>query len=170
MGTLISSCKKDENSNLNKIEFDGNEYELSTGYLEYYGIEYNEPQTHNFKILLVSNGVSVNYELGVQTGTGNAIYLEVYSTSSTELTPGIYNYDETASHNANTFPWLGLRLNYDFSSIKSSVDAEITDGTLLVEKSGNNYKLTFEGTLSGEKPFSAYFEGSLEFHNMYLGK
>ena len=161
MGASMVSCDKDDDKEFeNKVTYEGTEYELNDGYLEYYGVWGDS--TYNFDITLVSSDVDYNVVSGIPTGTGNIIYFELFSSSSTELVPGTYVFDPDGTSEANTFDEGNFALNFNFTT-ETGLVRQISLGSLIVEKEGSTYKLTIDCTDSAGKKITGNYEGTLSF-------
>jgi len=163
---VFVACKKDTVKK-SQIVYDGSEYELSKGYIEYYGLENVSPNSYYYDLLLVSPEVTIDYTQGLASGVGHGIVIELYSSSQNDIVPGTYTFDALDTYNANTFNYGGILLDFDFANIynKATTALEITGGTIDVTKSGSEYEITCNCTVTGGKAFSAYFKGSLDYHD-----
>jgi hypothetical protein len=168
---VFVACKKDDVKK-SQIVYDGSEYNLEKGYLEYWGLENVSPNTYTYDIVLVSSEVTIDYAHNLASGVGHGFVFEVYSSSQNEIVPGTYTFDELETYNANTFNWAGMFLDFDFATMnnKTTTALEITGGTIDVAKSGSEYEITCNCTVYGGKAVTAYFKGSLEYHDSSSAK
>ncbi len=111
---LLPGCKKDniEEARNNAISFDSKEYALSEGYLEYYG-KVPGKGSYNLDLTLLSSGFTVheaNGGIDSVSGTGNIVYLEVFTADSVfDSKP--YTFDPEERHEAGTFDRAAIGLN-----------------------------------------------------------
>ena len=137
IGVMTVSCKKDEDEPTpkNQMTVDGIEYLLSQGVLENYG----QPQAddaYNFDLTLLSSDFTlyeVNGEIDSVSGTGEAIFFELYTSNSSALEPGEYVYTETATDDPGTFHYAGGAINYN-TETQTGTEFDIIDGIVTVKK------------------------------------
>jgi hypothetical protein len=168
---VFVACKKDA-AKKSQIVYDGSEYNLAKGSIEYWGLENVSPNSYMFDIVLVSSEVTIDYVHNSASGVGHGFVFELYSSSQNDIVPGTYTFDGLESYNANTFSWAGMFLDFDFANIfnKATTALEITAGTIDVAKSGSEYEITCNCTVTGGKAVTAYFKGSLEYHDFSSAK
>jgi hypothetical protein len=164
---VFAACKKDAADKRSQIVYNGTEYNLAKGYLEYDGTGNTDPNSYWYYIILVSSEVTIDYTLGLNSGLGHGIVLEIYSSSQNDIIPGTYTYDALETYNANTFDWGAMFLDYDFGTINKAATAlQVTDGTIEIAKSGSEYEITCNCMVTGGKAITGYFKGSLEYHDV----
>jgi len=170
-GIFILSCNKDDdddNAPKNNVSFDGETYELSSGFLEFYG--QNDDNSADFDVILASSEIVYDETEDEFTGTGEAVYLDLNSPSLTELAAGTYSYDglyysdPEAIRQPNTFVDAGLFLNYNVATENGAIyySDENSTGTVVVAKSGSTYTITFNFTVDEGKEVRGKFEGPLQ--------
>ncbi len=144
----------------NKITYNGNNNTLTKGYLDNWG-DYYGLGTYNFDITLVDDGITEtqgeNY-----TGTGNIIYVELFSSSPTGLVSGTYTY--SSSGNAQTFDYGVVGINYDIANDVGTSDTCVT-GTVTVSQSGTDYIIDVTFTLASSQQVTAHYKGSLIYYD-----
>lgn len=94
---LFTGCNNnDDDSSALKSEFtyNGVTYRLDRGFIEDLGQNFSG-ETFDFDVTLISEGIERG-PLGL-TGRGNYIYLDLNTTSSDGLVPGIYNWSNMRS-------------------------------------------------------------------------
>jgi hypothetical protein len=159
---LCSGCKKDNKDNgpENYFKYNGKTYSLADGFLEYYGLW--SGTGYNFDVNLYSSGIT--YDGEDFQGTGNAVYLEMYSSSSASLASGTYTYDESSSEDPLTFDegMFGMKINM---SDGSGTVTAVGSGTVKVSKSGEAYEFTFSCKNSNNQTISGYFKGTLDYYD-----
>ena len=159
LGIVTISCKKDEEptpgAKTNTFSIDGTEYSLSDGFTEEYGGD--ATTGYNFDLIVHSSGLTSSAN-GV-TGTGEALYFELWSTSDTGLANGTYS----ASLNAepNTFTIGEVYINLNASTFDADESYEVSSGTVTISVSGSTYTINFDLTLTGNKKLTGNYTGTL---------
>ena len=141
----------------NAIKYDGNNYPLTKGYLENYGYNSNT-DSYNFDITLVDNGITMVQ--GDLAGTGNIIYVELYSYSN--FVSGTYTFSNSGSAQTFDTGWVGI--NYDITN-DIGINYACTEGTVTVSQSGTNYIIDITFTLESGQQASVHYEGSLIYYD-----
>lgn len=169
-GIFFIACNKDDDDNgtKNSVSFDGETYELSTGFIEEYG--QNDDNSADFDIIFASSGIVYDEKEDEYTGTGEAIYLDLNSPSLTELAAGTYTYDglyysdPDATRQPNTFVDAGLFIGFNIETENGATywSDENSTGTVKISKSGSTYTIEFTFTVDGGKEVRGYFEGPLQ--------
>ncbi len=142
----------------NEIVYDNQRYPLTKCFALNYGLESNF--TEQIDIYLTSDNIyHGNYYI---QGTGNAIYLWLYSSIFTEDILSSGNYIFSSSEEAFTIKYAKLYLNYNFDN-ETGTKLYAVSGTLLVTNDYNG-ETTFEVTLLLEngKTVKAYFKGIVQ--------
>ncbi|MFY0625469.1 MAG: hypothetical protein JXR07_04185 [Reichenbachiella sp.] len=164
-GSLFISCGgEDDEDNTpeiaNHMIIDGVEYDLSAGFIENYGTD-SWHEGYNTDLTLYSEGISVvNNEL---VGAGHIIYFEMFSSTSSSLDSDDYNYSSNEPHPIGTFDYGLYLVNGNFETEEVEDIDDITEGTVSVSLTGNEYSITFDCVSFGEKEMSGYYKGTLEF-------
>ncbi len=167
----LASCEKDDDDDdyeipkENHLMYDSKRYEITAGILEYYGQWWKGSNGFNFDISLFSSGIFFDEEIDDLSGQGNLITFEMFSSSETELMPGIYNFDADESYKPGTFDWGLFVINYDIEDQTGEISGEIESGTVKVEKSGSLYRITIDCRDNQGKRLTGYFEGNLDFYD-----
>jgi len=149
--SVLVSCTKEEEGPSHYIQYNDEKYELAKGYLIFFGGEHN-----NYDIALTSSQVNVN-EQG-RTGIGNSAYFQLFSSSQTELTSGIYTY--SSSLTPFTFNRGNYGLNYDYAN-RNGTSLTLVGGSLDVTKAGNVYTITFSSVLASGAQVTGTYSGPL---------
>ncbi|MBE0638179.1 MAG: hypothetical protein IH598_06655 [Bacteroidales bacterium] len=142
--------------------YNGLEYDMDKGIIEFYGLVNTNPASYNFDVILLSPGVEYNGE--DPTGQGHAILWEMFSSSSTDLVPGTYSFDANETYNANTFDYSIALIDFDMTN-GSGTYVFITGGTVTIEKSGSTYTITADCNTSDNKKITGYYKGNLTFYD-----
>ncbi|HRY98928.1 MAG TPA: hypothetical protein P5550_07705 [Bacteroidales bacterium] len=168
-GAALTSCNKDDDdddsSPENYFMYDGKTYELTQGFIENYG-EW-EPGVYNLDLTLMSSGFTVNMtngQIDEITGTGNALYFEMYTSDSTKLDNRTYTFDEMSTANG-TFDIGFLGINFSIAN-QTGTQHVVTGGTVTVNKSGSTYTITWDLTDEGGKKVTGKFKKSLTLVNV----
>lgn len=173
---LFTSCKKDEISNL--ITYDGNKYKITGGIIENFGIERADPASYRMGLTLFSDGLTYNLLNNEFSGEGAIFYVNMYSSSSSDLSPGTYVFN-LSSKNSLTFDWGVIIDNISYTlaepdgfDIKNAFIAgePLKGGTIKLTKENLIYTITFSGTSSSDKSVKANFKGPLPIIDKQVGR
>ncbi|BDD05174.1 hypothetical protein [Aureibacter tunicatorum] len=171
--TLFSSCgddKKEESTPKNHFTYDGESYELTKGYLTLLGSNFNIEGAY-FDIVLSSSTLSLNQKTEELTGFGHVIYLDLNSSSVTELSSGTYTFDSEyfmsnfGLRSPNTFVDGLIVMNGDAKTGAGDIYSvyEETKGTVKVAKSDEQYVIEFSFTVESGKKVEGIYTGPLKF-------
>lgn len=158
-------CKKDKDDEGSKNYFkvDGTEYELTGGFIENWGNDYG---AYNLDLTLIGPGVTVHHnsgEVDSLTGTGQALYLEIFTSQASQLDVRDYTFDQSASGTSGTFDTGMIGIGYNFS-VGGGTLYPVNGGTATVKAVGSEYEISFNLTASG-KNVTGYYKGSLQYYN-----
>lgn len=167
---VISGCKKDDDSNVNQVTINSKSYSLDKGYqantdtIELIGRE----STYEFDIYLLSSEISYNTELSNYSGSGNFIFLRMYSMNAEYLTPGMYTLDRFSSKDSLTFDYglIGVDTTVSVSSNKKVFRFNM--GIVVVNKVGNTYNIEFEYYLDDNKQVKGSYSGPINKYPEYI--
>jgi hypothetical protein len=159
---LFVSCSDDDddddNGKTNEFTLDGTDYGLNSGIIENYG-QWSDDEDYNFDVTLLGSGLTYDATEDEFTGTGSAIYFEMYSASMDDLQAGTYNYDADETGAGGTFDIGMIVIDYD-SSTELGTYNYCTAGTVVVAKSGSDYEFTITLTMNGNT-VTGYYKGAL---------
>jgi PKD repeat protein len=144
----------------NEIKFDGSNYALTKGYLQNYGDSNGESTYYNFDVHLVNDGITITQDDAM--GTGDLIYLELWSASPTGLNPGTYSFASNGA--AQTFSYGAVALNYNIATELGTL-YECTGGSVTISQSGSDYIFDVTFTLATGKTVNAYYKGTLIYYD-----
>lgn len=160
----FSGCKKDDDDDVkvkkNHLMYENVEYAMSHGFLDYWG---PDGSSYNFDITLFSSGISYDTVAEMVTGTGHYLWLQLWSSSASDLLPGTYTYDTTASSLINTFDEGMFAVNLNTATLQSDLELEISGGSVTVAKTGSTYELTIDLTATNGKKITGYYKGTLRY-------
>jgi hypothetical protein len=164
LSLILMSCKKDKDKGgpNNYFKVGNSTYEVSFGTLENYGTDPGYYEGYNLDLYLITSGIDVDVN-GVWTGTGDAIYFELYSTSATYLPSGEYTYDLVSDiPPTGTFDVSFYYLNW---TTTNEVENFLILGTLTVTRNGSNYTIDLTGGIDypGGKTVTAHYSGPLQY-------
>lgn len=161
LAVAIVGCEKDKDEKENSFSYDSNSYDTPKGYIDVYGAN-EDNQSADFDVILCSSSISYNSTEEEYTGSGNVVYIDLNSSSLTELVSGTYTYDET--RNPNTFVDAGIYIDYDLATYTGTeyYYDENTTGTVTINKSGSTYEISYNFTLETGKNVEGYYKGTLE--------
>lgn len=136
----------------NGLTYNNTNYPLTKGYFEYYGPIGDNPNSFNFDILLLDNGIDYN----TGAGEGNIVYIEAWSNSSAELAVGTY----TMSSNYNPFTYSMGSFGFNINIFNETGEFfDITAGNFAISKSGNQHTINASFTLDNGKNLTVSFKG-----------
>jgi hypothetical protein len=169
LSVAFVSCEKDDEDELDKNEgvYDGENFELGSGILEYYGLWNEDPATYNFDITLFSNDITFDSENYQFSGKGTILYFEMFSSSESELLDGTYTFDPNESGDANTFDMGEIYTDFDMATETGTIKS-FKSGTVEIEKSGSTYKIKIDGKDNTDKTITASYEGTLAYEDWSL--
>lgn len=144
----------------NEIQYDGAKYPLTKGYLEYYGNLGGTENFYNFDVTLVDNGITITQTTGV--GTGNVIYMEMWSSLPSDLDPGTYVF--AANRSPLTLSTGSCFLNFNIATSLGTV-LNCSGASVIVSKSGTNYNFDITYSLATGKTVRAYYKGALIYYD-----
>ena len=161
LAVAFIGCEKDKDEKENSFSYDSNSYDTPKGYIDKYGAN-QDGQSADFDVILCSSSISYNSTEEEYTGLGNAVYIDLNSSSLTELVSGTYTYDET--RNQNTFVDAGIYIDYDLATDTGTEywTDDNTTGTVTINKSGSTYEITYSITLETGEKVEGYYKGTLE--------
>jgi len=142
----------------NEIKYDGSNYALTKGYIENYGNW--DGSYYNFDVHLVNDGITITQDDAM--GTGDLIYLELWSSSPTGLNPGTYSLASNSA--AQTFSSGAVAFNYNIATELGTLYA-CTGGYVTISQSGTDYIFDVTFTLATGKTVNAYYKGSLIYYD-----
>jgi hypothetical protein len=165
---IFAGCKKDkkESSFSNYVKYDSKMYPIDKGVLENYG-QWEEDGAYNLDLTLFSEGITLlesGGEISGATGKGHGIYLEMYTSSPSQLDNGTYEYDYW-SEEAGTFDYGWVTINYDAAIKDAEIDQDIEGGTVTVTKTGDTYEITINCTDEDGKSVTGYYKGTLKYYD-----
>jgi uncharacterized protein (TIGR02145 family) len=156
----LLGCSKGTSDLPNHFTYAGIDYPLNAGILENYGSARN---VYSFDLILYSSGISFSTVDETVDGTGNIVYLNPYSSSSSFAT-GTYTYDDGFTGNVGTFNMGMLGINLNMNTF-SGTTVFISSGTVTVAKSGLTYEITINCKSSDNKIIDGYFKGGLTYYD-----
>jgi hypothetical protein len=165
--TMLTGCKKDskDEARNNAANFEGKEYALSKGYLEYYGKVYAK-ESYNMDITIISSGITVlesNGQIDSIYGVGNVLYFEIF-TSDSILDSRTYTFDPQETYEPGTFDDGIVGLNLDAATFEG-IFFPVVSGTVKVNKSGDAYEVTVNCKNGDGKTITVYFKGPLKYYD-----
>jgi len=160
---IAISCGKDHDdagTPVNYLKVDGEYYELNYGYQEDWGTgSYYEG--YNVDVVLMSDGISVNFDTYDVTGVGNVVYFEFFTAGENGIGAGRYVYTSSEPYAAGTFDDGEYLINFDVSTEESEKSGYFKSGSVTVCRNGSVYEITIDGADSSGKKITGYYKGSL---------
>lgn len=160
---LTDGCKDDDDDKdeetVNYFKVGGEYSEISHGALISFGTD-DYYEGYNFDLYLVSAGISDGGDDG-PTGSGVMIYFELFTSSSTSLASGEYNYDDESDiFPVGTFDYADYCLDWSDENEDNSF-IEFASGKVNVSKVGNEYILNISGKDEFGNTITGYYKGLL---------
>ncbi len=160
---FFASCTSDDDKDDDNTDTTGNyfmvgstKYDLSTGYLVYYG-KWSTEGDYNFDIELYSDDYSIVD--GDLVGTGDYVYFELFTTTGEDLDLGAYTYDPNYTEAAGTFDYGEVGINYNWETEDGTYQS-FASGTLTVTATGDTYTFAFTGN---DDDISIQWSGALTY-------
>ncbi len=153
---MVTSCGKDKEEEKNEenptatvtseMTYSGTTYALKSGFFFNYGKD-DDPNDGfdydgtNFDFVAFTDGVNADVQNDSISGNGFYLYMELFSTG--EITPaqGVYQLNQTFA--VNTFDQASITV---VTNGEDGVEITFVSGSITIEKSASNYKVT--GTLT----------------------
>jgi len=161
LAITLTACKKDDDGDKNGLKnafsYDGKTYSTPKALLEQYGENYGGG-SHDFDFTFYSNGFTWDSQEEDFTGTGEAVYIDLNSSSPTEVTPGNYTVELEADREAFNIVFAITVLQYN-KDTETGTELEVTAGSATVAKSGATYTVEYDFTVTGGKKVKGHFEG-----------
>jgi len=147
----------DENNN-----DDQNTSGFDQGILAYYGNDEISSGNYNFDIFLFSDEIEMTCGDDEATGSGKVLYFEMFTSNSSGLDEGTYNY-------SNNFGVLGT---WDIGEYCTNCNPDNTDasnyywltsGTVTIAKDGSTYSISWDCATSSGFEINGSYTGPLEY-------
>ncbi len=161
MVSIFTSCRDDDDdtpsSVSNVFNYNGADYALTQGYIAELG-EIEEDGVFDFEIYFFSEDFVVTNYNETPSGKGEAIYLDLYISTS-ELEDGTYNYsDELGSF--TLFDGI-VAIDYDFRN-ETGTELDVIGGKVEIKTDGNNKAIDFELRMSNGSMIEGNYTGELQ--------
>ena len=146
---IAVTCRKDDDDRKNSLTVYETEFLTPNGYLEIFS---PEQDGGDFDIILTDGEYIADSAYYYNWNT--FVCFDLKSVSTTELTSGEYVYNSG---------WLPGSFYYSFISMYSTagVSFDITDGTVSVEKTGDDYEISYDVTIGSSTRVTGFFKGPL---------
>ena len=158
ISVALVSCDEESTEKENSFKYDGKTYKIANGYLENFGLI---ETSYNLDLILMTSGITYNSASGEPSGEGSYLYFEMFSSSSTQLNPGTYNFDYY-TWNAGTFDYAEIGVNVNFAT-EAGTYLSIVAGTVKVKLTDTKYEITIDCTLENNKKVTGYYKGTLNY-------
>lgn len=168
--SLFSSCKKDDdvsidddvtstNNDPNTISYNSRSIKIENGLIINYG-ENEVLGSYDFDLNLYDDAISFDNSDSELKGTGNVIYLDFNSKSSTGLESGTYTITSNdESDETNKIVEANLGLDYDIFQLEGTY-LSIVSGSAEVTREDDSYEITFSGKTSTGETVQFNYSGS----------
>lgn len=173
---LVFSCNKDEDNETppqkSYFVFNGIEYVLSAGILENFGKDADtsdgwDYDGNNLDLSLVSNGIIITNSGDTMfdvSGAGQVMYFQMYTSNSSYLDNGEYNFDATSPFPVGTFDAGDFSINWDENNPNNDW-IELSSGKLTVNRSGSTYEISINCTDQNGEIVTGYYKGALKYYD-----
>lgn len=137
IGVVVIGCRKDSdteeyvNPDVNKVLIGDDIYTLNWALIEKYS---DASQLTNYVVWLYSESIKYNQSTGefVDNMLGEVLYLDIYSSSDTEIAEGTYTYSDNTADKSFVQAWCAI--NYNISDYTNNQYYNIESGTVEVKK------------------------------------
>lgn len=139
----IISCKDDEDPVISgSFTFDGNNFSLAKGFLDYRDNFVVAGYTYNiWAVILTSDGISFGSSF---TGTGEVVYLYLYTAiDETTLPAGTYTADGLVGENLIELGETYLQIDATIGGKGGITYADFVSGEVVVSRIGSFHKIDF---------------------------
>lgn len=160
---IVISCGKDKDDGstpTNYLKVDGEYYELSYGYQEDWGTG-DYYAGNNVDVVLISDGITIDFDTYDVTGVGNVIYFEFFTAGDTGIGAGEYVYADSEPYATGTFDDGEYLVNFDVATEEAEDSGYFTGGTITVKRSGSVYEIAIDAIDSSGKKITGYYKGPL---------
>ncbi|MDZ7612406.1 MAG: hypothetical protein U5K51_00765 [Flavobacteriaceae bacterium] len=173
LSNLFIGCSDDDDDDKaknNELKVEDQVYGLNSGMLINVGQADDEITQYKGYMQVVAL-VSEEIDLINETGVGQLILFQLFSSSANTLDTGDYTFDATPPLNVKTFGGGGYTLNFDASADEIEDDdlVAITSGTISVTKNGNSYEISAKCKDLNGKNVTAYYKGLLIYVDLTAG-
>jgi hypothetical protein len=166
---IWSACKdKEEVYPHNAVTYKGTEHELSNGLLIDYG-KFLPNEGNYYELFLSSTGVRIHEVDGTidsLSGTGTAIFFQLFSNSENELKEGEYTFDYSyGPYKASTFFYSYAVFDEIFSEPRFEKIYEAVEGKVSIKRKDKEYLITFDCEEKGGEHITGFFKGPLKLYD-----
>ncbi len=129
----------------------------------------DQPTNGSYKmdLILTSDNITVETdENGAYTGIngqGDAIYLEIISSSENDIDEGDYWFDSDEYYSAGSFINTKYFIDYDSDSSESTDGVDFISGRISVTKEDDTYTIKIYGKDEDDNVITGYYIGTLDF-------
>ncbi len=165
---IIFSCSKKSSlpEMKNSITYNGTQYDMNKGLLEYFGNI--QGSGLNIDLILLSPGLTpvvTNGQVDSIDGTGSGINFEIFTSGPTSLDVRDYTFDATMSGSPGTFDYGNALI--DFNTLtQEGITSDIGGGKITVKSNSPVYEISFNCTTKDGKSVTGYYKGSLPYYDM----
>ena len=138
----------------------GNDYELDGGRLQNFGPGLNAV---NIDLDLYSAGITPQCEANGWSGLGHDIYFEMWTSQEGFLDSGTYQINEDYSVFNITYADYALNVDLGVDDWDEVDWVSIASGTVNVERSGNNYTISWDTIDTNGNVVVGSYSGSLSY-------
>ena len=141
------------------MTFKGTTTNVTNGIELQYG-DWSNPGEYNFDLMILGEGITYSASGDSLAGTGNYLYFEMFTSDSTTLASGTYNFNANSTA-AGIFDIGEGFQNYNMSTGTSDDYLEATTGTVTIDRDGDTYIIDIEISDGAGGTITAHYEGTL---------
>ncbi|PTN07687.1 hypothetical protein [Mangrovibacterium marinum] len=161
---LLPGCAKtdeDVGRPENFLQVQDRVYELNYGYLEDWG-RGDYYQGDNVDLVLVSEGISINFDNYDVSGSGHILYLELFTDRKAGVARGKYRYSNAEPYQTGTFDDGEYLVNFDIVTEEAQSVGYFKSGVVTVKRRGAVYEITIHGTDLAGRKITGFYKGRLK--------
>lgn len=161
-----SNDDNNDNQGIGQFTIDNSSFDLSKGFRS--PVFEDEPGLYYQNVLLSSDGFNLNTTAGDNplTGTADAIFIELYSSSDNAPITGTYNVTDTDENPGDAYVYYAINYNIDADTIDD--EEEIESGSLTItQNSDGSYSVSLTNgvvDITGQD-FTVTYDGDIMFLN-----
>jgi hypothetical protein len=160
----FAGCTKEEEPD--HFRYTVNDYPLQQGFIHNFGILQGS-SGYNFDVTLFSSGISYDRYREEFQGFGNMVFLQMFSSSATELANGTYQFstDETNGQ-PSTFNTGNFAMNLRFSDGTGTIVSAVSGVVRVSSGMRNEIVIDFDCMTSTGEKITGHFSGSIPVYDM----
>ncbi|NPA35970.1 MAG: hypothetical protein GXO47_03870 [Chlorobi bacterium] len=160
---VIQGCNNDDDNDIadgNYFSYDGKEYALTKGYIQFQGEAYNGDK-YLWSVLLSSDEIGYDAVESTYTGKGDLVYADIVSPSDTDIIPGTYTLGKEGDYYVS---FMAGAVNFDVENeIGDYIDfiGGVDSGIVEISKEDDIYIFKISCVKEDGRELKGYYKGSL---------